>query len=156
MKHYTPPRQLKGEGDEQSILVLDEAHSLPGLLSRTVLSSTAASMHQAIAARAELSSLKLLHLNPDALRQYCSTKAPSTLAPDGNNLLAVLARMQREDKYVLGDISRDMLNLVPGIQKIRVEKNKISNQYIIQAKTSDQRFFSLQVLSDIHQFTRGD
>ena len=48
----------------------------------------------------------------------------------------------------MGDISRDMVNLVPGIHKIRVEKNKFSDQYIIQARTSDQRSFSSQVLSD--------
>ncbi len=125
-----------------------ETHSFPKALSRTVLSSTAASMRHAIAARIELSSLKLLHLNPDALRQYCSIKAPHALASDGSNLPAVLARMQKEDKYVLGDISRDMVNLVPGIHKIRIEKNKLSDQYIIQARTSDQRSFSSQVLSD--------
>jgi predicted ATPase len=128
--------------------LINRGNNFIGALSRTVLSSTAASTQQAIAARTELSSLKLLHLSPDALRQYCSTKAPSTLYPDGSNLPAVLARMQKEDKYVLGDISRDMVNLVPGIQKIRVERNKLSNQYVIQAKTADQRYFSSQVLSD--------
>jgi predicted ATPase len=56
--------------------------------------------------------------------------------------------MQKQDRYVLGDISRDMVSLVPGIHKIRVERNKDSNQYVIQARTSDQRSFSSQVLSD--------
>jgi predicted ATPase len=135
---------------ENAILDISPSH-LDGVqrLTRTVLSSGIASMQpDAIAARTELCSLKMLHLNPDALRQYCSVKAPHTLASDGSNLPAVLARMQKEDKYVMGDISRDMVNLVPGIHKIRVEKNKLSDQYIIQARTSDQRSFSSQVLSD--------
>jgi predicted ATPase len=147
--HHTPPERLYTSGDSKNTIeIMDEAHNFPGTLSRTILSSSAASMQYAIAARTELYALKLLHLNPDVLRQYCSIKAPHTLASDGSNLPAVLARMQREDKYVLGDISRNMVNLVPGIHKIRVEKNKPSNQYVIQAKTSDQRSFSSQVLSD--------
>jgi AAA domain, putative AbiEii toxin, Type IV TA system len=37
---------------------------------------------------------------------------------------------------------------VPGIHKIRVERNKPTDQYVIQARTTDQRSFSSQVLSD--------
>jgi len=147
--HHMPPTRLyMREESQKDIEIIDEADSFSGRLSRTVLSSTAASMRHAIAARTELRSLKLLHLDPTVLRQYCSVKAPHTLASDGSNLPAVLARMQKEDKYVLGDISRDMVNLVPGIHKIRVERNKPIDQYVIQAKTSDQRSFSSQVLSD--------
>jgi predicted ATPase len=147
--HYAPPKGInEGEDSQNTTEIIDEVESFSGTLSRTVLSSTIASMRHAIAARTELRSLKMLHLNPDILRQYCSVKAPHTLASDGSNLPAVLARMQKEDKYALGDISRDMVNLVPGIHKIRVEKNKLSDQYIIQAKTSEQRSFSSQVLSD--------
>jgi predicted ATPase len=147
--HMLPKHLYEGENSQNTTEKMDEIENFSGTLSRTILSSsTIASMHHAIAARTELRSLKMLHLNPDVLRQYCSVKAPYTLASDGSNLPAVLARMQKEDKYVLGDISRDMVNLVPGIHKIRVEKNKLSDQYIIQAKTSDQRSFSSQVLSD--------
>jgi predicted ATPase len=147
--HRTVSDQLYGEDDTQNIIEATSAFDIVlGRIGRTVLSSSVASMPQAVAARTELRSLKMLHLNPDVLRQYCSVKAPYTLASDGSNLPAVLARMQKEDKYVLGDISRDMVNLVPGIHKIRVEKNKLSDQYIIQARTSDQRSFSSQVLSD--------
>lgn len=148
-RHYTPSERLYVRGESQELIeIIDEVDSFLGPLSRTVLSSTTAFMRHAIAARTELRSLKLLHLNPAVLRQSCSVKAPRTLASDGSNLPAVLARMQKEDKYVLGDISRDMVNLVPGIHKIRVERNKPTDQYIIQARTSDQRSFSSQVLSD--------
>ena len=143
--HHMPSERFSVREDVE---IIDEFDSFSERLSRTVLSSTAASMRHAIAARTELRSLKLLHLDPAMLRQYCSVKAPHTLASDGSNLPAVLARMQKEDKYVLGDISRDMVNLVPGMHKIRVERNKPIDQYIIQAKTADQRSFSSQVLSD--------
>jgi predicted ATPase len=146
--HILPKYGYIGKTGEYIEEIGSDAQRFPGTLSRTVLSSTIASMRHAIAARTELRSLKLLHLNPDVLRQYCSVKAPHMLASDGSNLPAVLARMQKEDKYVMGDISRDMVNLVPGIHKIRVEKDKLSDQYIIQARTSDQRSFSSQVLSD--------
>src|SRR5439155_8372359 len=107
--HYMPPERLSaGEESQKYIEIMDEAHNFQGPLIRTILSSTAASMRHAIAACTELRSLKLLHLNPAVLRQSCSVKAPRTLASDGSNLPAVLARMQKEDKYVLGDISRDM------------------------------------------------
>jgi predicted ATPase len=148
-KHYAPSDHFyMGEASQEQVETINEIHSLPGTLSRTILSSSAASMHHALAVRTELRSLRLLHLNPVVLRQSCSVKAPRTLASDGSNLPAVLARMQKEDRYVLGDISRDMVSLVPGIHKIRVERNKPTDQYIVQAKTVDQRSFSSQVLSD--------
>jgi predicted ATPase len=105
-------------------------------------------LSSAQAAREELYSLRFLHLNPEVLRQPSSTKAPRTLSFDGSNLPTVVARMQAEDKYIIGDISRDMANLVPGILKIRVVRDKLTDRYAIQAKTSDQRTFSSQVLSD--------
>jgi AAA domain, putative AbiEii toxin, Type IV TA system len=56
--------------------------------------------------------------------------------------------MQAEDKYSIGDISRDIANLVPGMLKIRVVRDRLTDRYAIQAKTSDQRTFSSHVLSD--------
>ncbi len=116
---------------------------------RTVLSAVTNVEHPHVfAAREELRSLRFLHLNPEILRQPSSTKSPRFLATDGGNLPATLVRMRDEDKFALVDVSRDMANLVPGILKIRVERDKASDKYVIYAETSDRRSFSSQVLSD--------
>jgi len=116
---------------------------------RTVLSSVSdTAFPHAFAARQELRSLRFLHLNPAALRQPSSTKAPRFLSFDGSNLPMTLARIEKEDKFALVDISRDMANLVPGIVSIRVEQDKPGDKYVIHAETADGRSFSSQVLSD--------
>ena len=77
--HRTVSDQLYSEDDPPNIIEAASGFDIVlGRLGRTVLSSSVASMPQAIAARTELRSLKLLHLNPDVLRQYCSVKAPHT------------------------------------------------------------------------------
>jgi predicted ATPase len=116
---------------------------------RTVLSTiTNAAYPHAFATHEELLSLRILHLNPEALRQPGLTKGPRYLSHDGGNLPTTLARMQAEDKYALIDVSRDMANLVRGIFKIRVDLDRASDKYIIYVDTSDQQTFSAQVLSD--------
>src|SRR6266487_5245176 len=116
---------------------------------RSVLSRVDDTNHPHIlAVREEFRSLRFLHLNPEALRQPGSIKAPRFISTNGSNLPTMLARMQAEDKFALTDVSRDMANLVPGILKIKVEQDKQSDKYLIYAETSDQRSFSSQVLSD--------
>ena len=118
-------------------------------LKRTVLSTMLSSDHtHAFAARQELRSLRFLHLNPEVLRQPSSTKAQRFLSSNGSNLPTTLARIEKEDKFALTDISRDMANLVPGIVSIRLEQDKPSDKYVIHAETADGRSFSSQVLSD--------
>lgn len=115
----------------------------------TVLSSiTNTDYSHAFAAREGLRSLRFLHLNPEALRQPASVQSERSLSPEGKNLPTTLIRMQTEDEYALIDVSRDMANLVRGIIKIRVERDKASDKYVIYAETSDQQTFSAQVLSD--------
>jgi predicted ATPase len=92
--------------------------------------------------------VQFLRLNPEALRQPSSVLASAFLTTDGRNLPSTLARMQAEDEFALTDVSRDMTNLVPGILKVRVEKNAASNEYDIWAETSDQRSFLVRGLSD--------
>ena len=102
----------------------------------------------AFAVREELRSLQFFHFNPTSLRQPSSTRSPQTFASDGKNIASTLFRMQREDKFALGDISRDMANLVPGMLKIRVERDKLGDRYVIYADMADRGVFSAQVLSD--------
>ncbi len=100
------------------------------------------------AVRAEMLSWKFVHLDPEELRKPNSTKAPRTLSPRGNNLASTLVRIRTEDKFALGDISRDMTNLVPSILKIRVERDKLGDRYVVYAEMTDKRVFPSQVLSD--------
>lgn len=116
---------------------------------RTILSRTGEVDYPHIfAVREDLRSLKFLHLNPEALRQASSFKAPTFLSREGNNLAAMLNRMQIEDEFALTDVSRDVANLVPGIVKVRIDKKEAQGEYNVYAQTSDQRSFSAKVLSD--------
>jgi len=118
-------------------------------MQRTILSRTSEVDYPHIfAVREDLRALKFLHLNPDALHQPSSFKAPTFLSAEGHNLASMLNRMQTEDEFALTDISRDMANLVPGIIRIRLDKNEAQGEYNVYAHTSDQRNFSARVLSD--------
>lgn len=116
---------------------------------RTILSRTdEVDYPHVFAVREELRSLKFLHLNPDALRQPSSLKAPSFLSTEGHNLPSMLVRLQAEDKQALLDISRDMANLVPGFHRVKVEKDEARGDYEIVVETVDAHTQPAQVLSD--------
>jgi predicted ATPase len=125
--------------------VSSPASSLDGTVLRGVVNTE---YPHVFAVREELRSLRFFHFNPLVLRQPSPTKAPQNLATDGAHLASVLARIQKEDKLALGDISRDMANLVPGILKIHLERDRLGERFVIYAETSDKRVFSSQVLSD--------
>lgn len=63
-------------------------------------------------------------------------------------MAAALFRMHKEDPCALGDVSRDLANLVPGILNIRVKQDKVGERYVIFADTHDKRSFSSHALSD--------
>ena len=58
----------------------------------------------------------------DAFHLPSVIKAPSFLTPEGHNLLAMLVRLQAEDKQALIAISRDMANIVPGFHLTGLRK----------------------------------
>lgn len=99
------------------------------------------------AAREEMRQWRFLQLNPEVLREPDSTRGPATLAPNGDNLARTLARIDREEKFALNDISRDVSNLVPGLLNIEVEEDKTRQLYVVYANTEDGRFSS-RTLSD--------
>ena len=118
-------------------------------MKRTVVSSiTDSGYAHAFAVHEEMRSWKVIHLNPESLRKPSSIKGPFTLAKDGGNLPATLARMQAEDKFALTDISRDMGNLVPDLISVELNKDEIHNEYTIWTKYIDGYTFSSPVLSD--------
>ncbi|HLX40314.1 MAG TPA: ATP-binding protein, partial [Ktedonobacteraceae bacterium] len=125
------------------------SEAFPGEAERSVLSSvsTISSLH-AFAARQELLSLKLLHLDPEELRQPSSVKAPSFLTVSGSNLPTMLARMKDEDEFALADVSRDLANLVPDVTGVELKNDDVLNRYIVSVTYQDGRAFPSSVLSD--------
>ncbi len=118
-------------------------------LKRTVLSTMLSSDHShAFAARQELRSLRFIHLNPEVLRQPSLASAPPVLLGNGGNLPTTLARIRAQDPFAFHCVWLDLANLVPGILDIELDEDEARNQYIIRAKTDEQRSFSSQVLSD--------
>lgn len=124
-------------------------HFYANEVQRTILSRTdEVDYPHVFAVREELRSLKFLHLNPEALRQPSSLKAPSFLSSEGYNLPSMFARLQAEDKQSLIDISRHMANVVPGFHRVKVEKDDARGDYEIVVETVDGHTQPAQVLSD--------
>jgi len=68
------------------------------------------------------------------LRQPSPMLANQFVSPDGGNLPSALARMEGEDPFLLGDVARDLSNLVPSITDVGVEKDIPGNRYVVWAK----------------------
>ncbi|MEO8972451.1 MAG: AAA family ATPase [Ktedonobacteraceae bacterium] len=135
--------QLHHEGQEITRMFRAED------IQRTVLSSiTNAEYPHPFAVRQEMRSWKFLHLSYEALRQPGPANGPSFISIDGSNLPSMLARMQREDKFALNDVSRDLANLVPDAVGVELTKDDILNRYTVWVKYMDERSFPSSVLSD--------
>lgn len=90
-----------------------------------------------------------LQLAPDALRTPSSRLAPETMDDSGQYLSNMLARLNKDDEFILTDICTDLSNLIPGIVKVEVEEgDEAKDRYLVWAQTSDGRRFSSRVLSD--------
>lgn len=100
------------------------------------------------AVREELRNWMFLQLIPEELRAPTPRLAPTKIESSGKYLASMLARLSKEDEFILHDISRDLSNLIPGIIRVKVEDDKERDRYIIWAETSDGRKFSSRVLSD--------
>ena len=122
-------------------------------LERTMLSSvTEVSYPHVFAAREELRKWKFLQLDAQALRKPGKMFVPPYLAEDGANLPTVLNRMNlaggEEEPYFLGNVARDLANLVPGLIGLEIDADNEQERYHIKAKTQDGRTFNTRVLSD--------
>lgn len=121
------------------------AHDLP----RTVLSLMVGTEYLPISVvRQEMRNWKFLHLYPEELRKPSFAQGPRFLSYHGGNLPTMIAHLQREDEFILTDISRDMASLIADIYRVKVELNPARNEYDIWVETSDHRVFSSTVLSD--------
>ncbi|MFW6116783.1 MAG: AAA family ATPase [bacterium] len=118
-------------------------------MERTVLGSVSTTeFPHVFAAREEMRRWRFLQLNPVVLRKPDGFRGPQTLSAQGDNLARTLARLKREDPYLLKDISRDLANLVPGILQVEVEEDEARELYTVYAETQDGRRFSSRTLSD--------
>jgi predicted ATPase len=131
-----------GRSGRQRQSVLDKLES-------TFLSSlNNAEFPHGFAVREELKNWTFLQLNPESLRIPASRLAPEKIDASGQYLSNMLARLEKEDEFILTDICTDLSNLVPGIVKVAVEEDEARDRYMVWAQTSDGRRFSSRVLSD--------
>lgn len=66
----------------------------------------------------------------------------------GSYIPFLLAAMKEQDQRLLGDVSRDLANLIPNLRRIEVEKNDYSKRYEIYAAMRDGRRIPGRLLSD--------
>lgn len=122
----------------------------------TVLSriTTAVEFPHLFALRDELARITFLQLDAAAERQPSDALAPDDLLPDGSNLAKVLARIEAETKTadrsrgVLSDLVNRLVQLIPGIRDIRVERDQSAGRYRLYVSMRDGAEFSSSVLSD--------
>ena len=115
----------------------------------TLLSSLQnAEFPHGFAVREEMRGWMFLHLAPVALRSPSSRVAPERIDPAGQYLPNVLARMRKQDEYLLTDVSNDLANLVPGMTGVEVEEDQARDRFVIWVRTADGGKFSSRVLSD--------
>lgn len=70
-------------------------------------------------------------LAPDALRTPSSRLASATMDDSGQYLLNMLARLNKDDEFILTDICTDLSNLIPRIVKVEVEEDEAKDQYLV-------------------------
>ncbi len=96
----------------------------------------------------EMRNWRILHLDPDEIRQPSPVTGSQFITASGGNLPTMLARMQRQDKFALDRVSSDLAYMVPEVLKVQVEKNPARDTYDLWVETQDHRRFSANVLSD--------
>ncbi len=101
----------------------------------------------ALAAKEEIKNWRFLQLNPEDLRQPSSYLAKDNLTRTGQNLAAVLHRIETLDTGLIKQITRRLNSLLPGITKVSVIDDKVG-QFVVQVQTQDGRIFTSRVLSE--------
>jgi predicted ATPase len=96
----------------------------------------------------ELEQTTFLDIEPEAIRTPVSAQGPSRLKENGTYLPNVLARMQKQDEFLLGDVSADLSNLVSGLIRVAVEEDTALGHHLVWVFTSEGKRFSLRELSD--------
>jgi predicted ATPase len=121
----------------------------------TVLSSmSSAEFKHLYALRKEISSWRLLQLEPHALRSAGERFGEDRLDPTGSNLARVLARVQGETategrpKGILAELSGDLAALIPNVQGVVVLENQQTNKWEVHLQGGDEENYRSDVASD--------
>lgn len=103
-----------------------------------------------LAAKIEMSKWRFMQLSPEELRKPSrkSSKMIDEVSFNGANLAATLHRLKLEDEYVLTEISRQLIKILPEYVGIDVEDDEFSNILIIKLKHKDGKEFSSRLLSE--------
>ena len=150
------------EGSSREILIHQDGtqgrirHLPAGEAEATAISTirTATEFPHLFALREELASLRYLQLEPSAERKPSDILAADRLEPDGSNLAAVLARIEKETsrperpKGVIEDIRADLADLIPGIVDLDTERNEAAREYRLFLRTKEGLRLSSRVVSD--------
>jgi predicted ATPase len=100
----------------------------------------------ALAVRQEMRDWRFLQLNVEELRASRFVRSRLFNSTESMDLVSTLSRL---DPHILKDVSRDLVNLVPGMLKVEViKRERLSNEREILVTTEDGRTFSWQMLSD--------
>lgn len=97
---------------------------------------------------AELRKLRLLRLGTSMLRKPSTYFDEPVLTAEGENLPATLARMEKQDKHLRRDVSRDVARIVPNFKEIEVDRDDKRKQFSLYAHMQDKRRFSIDALSE--------
>jgi predicted ATPase len=95
-----------------------------------------------------LEQVTFLDTEPEAMRTPVSSRGPARLDPRGKYLPNVLARMQKQDDFLLEDVGADLSNLVSGLIKVEVVEDQAQGHNVVWVLTSEGKRFSLRELSD--------
>ncbi len=118
-------------------------------IERSILSGVnSADFPHVYAVRKEFLNWRLLHLNPIEMRQPSPILGPDTVNENGKYLPSMLRRLEIDEPGILKDISRSIQNILPTIKSIRIDEDKARQQFVLFAKSSDNREFSSRVLSE--------
>jgi predicted ATPase len=120
---------------------------------RTVLAGTSAAEYPTvIAARREMAGWHSLHLEPSSLRAPDRFGDPASVDEHGRHIAATLDRLARASKtngMILQECTNRLAALVPEIQELRVEKDEVREQLVVQARMKDSEvWLSPRSLSD--------
>lgn len=105
---------------------------------RTVLAGTSAAEYPTvIAARREMSGWHALHLEPSSLRTPDHFGEPASVDEHGRHIAATLNRLSRASSTngaILQECTNRLAALVPEIQDLRVDKDEVREQLVVQAR----------------------
>lgn len=105
---------------------------------RTVVGGTNAVEYPTVlAARREMSSWQLLHLEPSVMRTPDQFGAPTRITVEGAHLASTLARLVDHDKLMgttLQEATNRLIELVPEVQQVVIDRDEVRQQLSVTVR----------------------